>query len=36
MHSADTNPAQSPWPRELSQWKKDLLQAGLESALTTN
>ena len=36
MHSADTNPAQSPWPRELSLWKKDLLQAGLESALTTN
>lgn len=36
MHSADTNPAQSPWPRELSLWKKDLLQAGLEGALTTN
>jgi ribonuclease D len=36
IYLVDANPTQSPWPRELSLWKKDLLQAGFEGVLTAH
>jgi ribonuclease D len=36
IHLVDADPTQLSWPRELSLWKKDLLQATFEDVLAAH